>query len=215
MSQFSPPPPPPPAPPFQPIPPTEPGLLGIPARATKWPVVIGVIAIVLGTFAAICSVCATAMPLAQDSIEAALPAGAMKEGKIEERWIPWALANAGISLLVAILQIVGGIGLMKRAPWSPKTLRTWAVLAIIAGVASTALNFQMETGKNRTIFVSATTSGPATTMPATLPAQAEKAILGVWMCMGLGYVCAFPVFVLIWLGRETVREEIRTWATAA
>lgn len=209
MSQFTPPPPPPPPPPFQPIPPTEPGLLGIPARATKWPTVIGLLAIVLGAWGAICSICPVLAPLLQAYLESVLPAGSTRDSKIEERWIPWVVASGGVALLIAILQIVGGAGLMKRAPWSPSALRTWAILAIICGLASTVLNFQMEVGKSRNVVIA--TSGPAASLPTSLPAQTEQAFLAVAMCMGVGYVCAFPIFILIWLGREPIREEIRTW----
>jgi hypothetical protein len=212
MSQFTPPPPPPPPPPYQPVPPTAPGLLGIPARATKWPTVIGVLAIVLGFFGAACNVCGAFGPTMQGTLESMLPAGSMKDVKTEERWVPWVVAAAGVSVLIGILQIVGGAGLLKRAPWSPAALRTWAVLAIVASLCSTVMYYKMQEGKSHAVVIA--TSGPAASLPTTLPAQTEKAFLAVGMCMGVVYVCAFPIFVLIWLAREPIRDEIRTWQVA-
>ena len=215
MSQFNPPPPPPPPPPFQPIPPTQPGVLGIPVRGTKWPMIIGVLAIVLGVFNSVCNVCGVFAPVLQDSLEKLLPAGAMSEAKTEERWVPWVAGASGIALLLGIMEIIGGGGLMKRAPWSPRILRTWAVLAIVAAVASSAMYYKIESEKPSSFAVATSGPGATTTFPTSMPAQVEKAMLGVGMCMGTGFVIAFPVFVLIWLGRETIREEIRTWGAAS
>lgn len=197
-----------------PIPPTEPfGYVPIASRPS-WPKVIGIISIVLGSLGTLQG-CSTALspfflPFAADFMRA-MPPQAQNPGvdslTVAQKWLPWTVTQGLLSLAVAILLLVSGIGLLQRRPWGVSASRVWAVIKILLAAFVGVLTYyivgdQVEAMRN------------APNMPP-MP-QGFFAFIGIWSTvLGLLLGWAYPVFMLIWLGRRTVCEECRLWNQAS
>lgn len=207
MSQVAPPPPSPP--PFY-SPPTLPGPLGRPASESRWPAVVGTLAIVLGVLGSICHVFGAFGPLIHKSMFAAMPKGSIPFQEVQDRWAGWTMANEAIAALIAVVCIVGGIGLLQRAVWSVRILRGWGVVAILHGIGTGVLQYQLTNETFHSFASSSMTAGA----PASMPAGAQVAMQGgmmIGVCMSVVWNCGFPGFVLIWLARGSIREEVARW----
>ena len=185
-------------------PPTVPGDLCAAPRPIAWPGVLGVIDIVLGSLGALYVGSQLASYAMLDQTSAALgsmgsvnPLAAMSvyRGPI--------IATSIVSSLVAVLLIFGGIGLVRRRPWGARVVRFWAVLKIVVSIQIailTVLNTQA--------------SMAASTAQTTMPKQWGAISMGfavVAGALGLLWFWALPVFNLIWLGRGSIRRQVRSW----
>jgi len=191
-----------PASPF--TPPTQPGPLARPANYTPyasaapvWPTTIGVIGMVFGAGAILLTLGGTAISLVMLKAANAPPAP-----QFSDRWMPWSLASLFVTCAVAILILIAGIGIAKRRPWGPRAAKVWAVVKIIFVVASTVYGYQMQ---------KATVEAMQQSSPAS-PVPDPQMLLGFGMCVGLVWGWALPVFLLIWFGRASVKEEISKWS---
>ncbi len=201
-------------PPPTPItPPTDAG--AIPPKASSWPMVIGVIAIIFGSLAtlqgcmglgwsALAGIFTSMMPQEQAGMMAATKALA-----------PLMLISAGITMPIAIVLLIGGIGLTKRSPWSPKTCRIWAGLKMLLVVYSSIIGYlvqqaQME-AMQRMLEEDPNTAGA---MPGFL--GTFMAILGpLTLVLGIAWGWALPIFMLIWFSRRKIKAEIAQWGRPA
>ncbi len=191
---------------FSPVaPPTEPGQLAMPRGPSSWPTVVGIIAIVLAAGAMLMGVWGAVSPLFLDAMGKVMPPG--QGGMFAEmgRHAGWIVASGLVSMAVAGLLLAGGIGLVKRRRWAIATCRGWAILKIIYAVGSSAVNYQIQEANLEAM--SRQTPGMA-----AMPGGVTDAMLVGGTVIGLLWSWAFPVFVLIWLARKTVKAETGSWS---
>lgn len=186
-------------------PPTEIGYATEPPKQSSWPMVIGIIAIVLGAGGVLTSCWGTVAPLLTDALAQAMPAGpsraqldAMKE---------WAVVLAAISagaLVLAAWLLTGGIGLVKRTAWARRAILVWAVAKalFVAGQSVASYFIQHDT------FDAMTQSDPTMSQ---MPAGFSTAVATASLVFGLVWGWALPVFMLIWFARGKIRAEVATW----
>lgn len=170
---------------------------------SKWPTVVGVIGIIVASLGLLGSVCCgLASPLYMPAaIEFMKQAPNMTPEQIDAKIaaIPplyYILPASLVGLALSVLLMVGSIGLVRRRERSVKLLKIWAWTDLGYNVVSLPIQvmFQMRgtaypgAGPEEMI-------GPASTL-----------------CCGglLGFV--FPIFVLMWLSRRAIKDEILMWA---
>ncbi len=106
----------------------------------SWPTVIGIISIVYAAFGFFANGCGTAfvyignVTLSMMGLDAAdfqVPV-----------WLKVVQTTMGVfGMTLAILLLMGAIGLMRRKPSSVRLLRTWAVLAIVSTLVGIGIGF--------------------------------------------------------------------------
>lgn len=172
----------------------------------QWPTIIGVIAVIFGSLGALggCmgSVMMPLMPKLNEMLSEVVPKGRSTGLEAFDEVGPWLSALSLVSILIALLLLVGGIGLLRRRPRSAGVCRTWAVVKMLfvvvnayVGMIVQVRNFEaMQADPNMPMF-----SGFAD-------------IMGVMVFIfTLLWGWALPIFLLIWLARRSVRDEIATW----
>lgn len=204
---FPPPPPPPATPQVVPVaPPTQPGVYLVPARAPAWPKVIGVIAIVLGAGGALGGLCGALMPWLQGALQSLLPPETAAGLMPFEKWrVPLAILQVA-TMLVAVLLLIGGIGLVSRKPWSKAVLLWWAGMRIPLVVGAVFMGILSQRGQME--YLQHQAAGP---IPVNSIIRISQ---GIGLCVGLVWGWALPVFLIVWFFRRKVRDEVAQWSAA-
>ncbi len=195
----------------QPVaPPTQPGTIAAPQRPANWPKVIGTIAIVLGSGGIFVGLWTAATPFGMRffkwAMEQSQPSGIVdSQVAVMEAGIPWTVASSLIATSIAILLLLGGIRLNKRKRSSMRLLKFWAVMRIpvvvivtIAAVLMQELQFEIM-GQS-----------PGLT-PMSFGGGFFDVMIVVTLVFGLAWGWAFPVFLLIWLSRGKIKNEVAGW----
>ncbi len=195
----------------QPVaPPTQPGALATPQRPANWPSVIGTIAIVFGSGGILVGLWGAASPFGMRFFEWAMeqsqPSAVVdRQVAVMEAGLPWTVASSLLAAALAILLLLGGIRLTKRRRSSMRLLKFWVVMKIpvvvivtIAGVLMQELQFEIM-GQS-----------PGLT-PMPFGGGFFDVMIVVTLVFGLAWGWAFPVFLLIWLSRGKIENEVAGW----
>ncbi len=180
---------------------TDPEARDAPAPpAPRWPTVIGTIGVVLGLIMLIDKADDLALvPLMWVGDSRRLLLGP-EFGDFVARTLPWGgwiFYYIVLGMALGVLLVVGSLRLRRRRPSGVALCRAWAWLSLVwlaAGVAG-ALRWVGKYGGEV-----AELAGPGWENPALFGAVAAVALLS-----------AYPVFLLVWLARAPVKEEIRRW----
>jgi hypothetical protein len=198
------------APPISP--PTMPGaLLTTPAKP-QWPNVIGIIGIVVALLSGINGLWHLATPLStyyMGRLARGDPSSdEMFSAMAEMSWYYYVAGAA--KLVMSAWLIASSIGLMKRKRWSPLSMSAWGwgACVVAIGVAIGAGWIQMHAMS--TAMASAGTGARGGPPPALM--NTMGVVMGVFTgVFSAVFGMAFPVFVMIWMGRKKVREYVATW----
>jgi len=109
----------------------------------------------------------------------------------------WQLASSVIQMGLGILLVVGSLGLHLRRRSGVSLCRLWAWLAVawaVADIGSAAWLLSRYTGE-----------------VAGLPVFSWQTAAALGIGFALVLMLAFPVFLLVWLGRPEVRAEYSSW----
>lgn len=183
-------------------PPTQPGAIEQPRKATSWPTVIGVIAIVYGVIGLLGGACGLVSQEVVTDQATSAPAGmAMTEEMQSPAMKAWSSVGTVIGLGLSVLLIGGGIQLTRRRRNGGACVKVWAVANILMvlvgmGITMTAMTSSME-------------QMPGTQFPGS-PGFFEGMII-FSLLVGVLIGCAVPVFMLIWFSRKTIKDEVAGW----
>lgn len=192
-----------PPPPTAAAPPTSPGLL--PPPPEQWPKVVGVLCIVVGALGVLAHVWGAVSTLL---LEAFFPTSGELVGVIDaiRPYQPWLLAQYLVAASLAVLLVIGGVGLTGRRVWSGRVLQVWAVLRFLVVPAGAVLQYLMQ----RAQFEAMSQDPRFNTAPALTGGMMEAmALFSVVFALALGW--SQPVFILIWLRRPSVRTAMERW----
>lgn len=194
-------------------PPTQPGELGLSARRTVWPMVLGIIAVVFGSLGTLGGLWGAIAPFVMGAFAdlfAKMPSAPGQhpakvfEAMSEYRY--WMMAASLVSTAVAAWLLVAGIVLLKRGASARRLCMVWAVLKMPTVVAAGIVGMlpQMES------------------FDTMIAAQTGPAPQGVRIGMMIGLVFgglfaliwgwALPVFFLVWFSRGKIKAETAGWA---
>ena len=200
-------------PPTPMTPPTDAG--AIPPRKTTWPMVLGIIAIILGSLATLQGCMGLGWPALAGLFTSALPEEKAEMLDATKSLTPLIMISAGLTMAIAIVLLIGGIGLTKRNPRSPKTCKIWAGLKMVLVVYSSIVTFlstqaQME-AMQRMLEEDPNTAGMMPGFFGTL-----MAIIGpVILVFAIVWGWALPIFMLIWFSRRKIKAEVAQWGRPA
>lgn len=179
------------------VPPTSRVLVPPPVALSKWPTVIGVVAIVYSGLMLVCGGGGAVMSrfaLSHQQIQAQL----FETGSLYKMsYAVWMLSWAA-----SILLLIAGIGLTMRRRWSVSVARIWAVAAAIMALLGAVLGYA-----NADTVMNQMAQSSRTAMPAG--AMSAFALIGV--LISLLFHLALPVFLLIWFAREKIKAEAAGW----
>ena len=189
-------------------PPVDPSQL--PNKGRNWPKTIGVIALIFGILGFLGAVVAPfSLLITKSALESMVSQGADPDavetyiGKAQSI----AYLSAAILGIVALLLLFGGIQLMKRKKIASPVLQVWAVLKVAAGGFLNYKNFHLT--REQLEITNSVQAGNAEIAQMTESITTVSLIVG--MVFGGLWLLALPVFLLVWLNRAKVKEEIQSW----
>ncbi len=188
---------------------TPPALAAPPT--SKWPTVIGAIAIVFAAGGLLQSLLAPLGPFMVRSQMQEFAKQGADQGRIDEylrQFGTFAYTNSAVLGAVAVLLLVGGILLIKRRRVSPLLLQVWAMLKIVAGGFFIFKQMAISRLQMEIIFDAVPGGGGQ-------EAQAVGQITSYAMWIGLGFgllwIAAFPVFLIVWFNRQRIKDQVGAW----
>ncbi len=178
-------------------PPTVRGALPEAPQETRWPLVLGVIALILGGIGLIQmlgQLVLLALPPSSPHAMLSLP------GQRVWTWISMIVGIPLESVLIAF-----GIGCIRRRRWTVAMGMLWSVLQIpLAIVGSIVGNYMFKE------HLQSIAADPNMMPPGMVGPPAE--FFGrLTLVMGTCLSCVLPVFILIWLRRPSIKAEVAQW----
>jgi hypothetical protein len=191
-------------------PPTQPLYAQLLPPRSGWPGVIGTIAIVIGALGIIGGLWGLLGPLMTSKMAQFVPPEQRTGLDVAQRWQAWTYVLSTFATLLAVLLLVAGIRLVRRRASAPGTCRAWAVLKMLLVVLQAIMTalIQRDTFAAMEKMGSLSPTGLSASSYISIAASASAVAVIVW-----GW--ALPVFLLIWLARSKIREEMATWGTPA
>lgn len=179
-------------------PPTEQGFFVPPKAPPVWPSAVGVVSIILGALGLLGNAWQVASVFLLKLALGSAAAGNSQTQimfQVQSDHAPLAIAAGLIGLVASALLITTGAGLCGRRRWGVKIAKIWIAVKVIAAAASAV---------QQALFFQAVSRALAAQGSSRSGAGFDLA----WLCIGLLIALAFPVFMLIWLGRDKVRRDI-------
>jgi hypothetical protein len=137
------------------------------------------------------------------AVRSAVPAGRETIGTLEVmgRWSEWIVSSSLLRTALATLLLATGIGLLKRRSWARPIGRAWAAARIVVAPVEAYVGHLMQM-ESLDWMVQHGPSPPPAVMGIAFVAGAF---------VGLAWAWALPVFMLVWLSRRKIREELAGW----
>jgi len=187
----------------------------LPVQQSSWPKVIGIISIVLGCLGAayygLCGVGGTlvgtfAMEAMTSTMTEAQRAQMEASIEIQRQFMVPNLLRSLFAMGLGILLLVVGLAMVKRRRWSRTGALLWAGGKTVDALAAGAIAYlsgqatveMMESDPN----MQQMPQGIQGMMAAIGPISAVMTAL---------FLIAYPVFMVIWMNRGKVVEEVRAW----
>ena len=190
-------------------PPTNPDQ-PIASRPPGWITPIGVLATVFASlglvFTALAVVVQHVMPGLFDPLSAVR--GASDDPGIVAAFDRLSVANTvayAIGLPLAVLHLVAGVGILRRRIWGVSMARLWSWTNIAFVALTTPVLAVSSTDAQMTLnaFMACASGGA--------PLHSGSFVIGwaiVFGILGVAIASAWPGFLLIWLGRKTIKRDV-------
>ena len=204
-------------------PPLDPTWLPPAPRQSVWPTVIGIITIIVGVVGIVqyglCAPIGLGMVgalggvferLGQSQPGTGMELQAAQFDAMAVYLVPNFVVTCTAAIL-AIMLLVGGIGLVRRRTWSPRTLVLWGILRIFQAAPYAMVGYLANTAMFQAMEDAAVSGppGPGQMFPGFFAIMHALGMAG--MVVQLLWFWALPVFVLIWFSRPKIRREVSTW----
>lgn len=168
---------------------------------SSWPTVVGVFGIIVSAFGYLGGCCGIASPFIMPWYVGVLEnqnAPAEQIDQIRNSIPPMGVAvgTSIVGIALATFLLYGAIQLIKRRSKSRGLLLIWSSIQVCWAIIGVAIQF-------------AITPTPQAQQGVTAAQQQMFQFLGMGCGLILGL--ALPVFLLIWLSRARIREEVASW----
>jgi hypothetical protein len=179
----------------------------LPEIRPAWPVVIGVIAAAYASLMLLCNCGGFFAPqIYQWMADLTARSGEHDlafEIHVEVAWRMQVayIVFSSVVLLTLILLMTGGIGLAQRRPWARTALRSWAVAELILVL----IHIAFEWFSTREAAAIMQQRG----MQSEIDALWIELVITVCVLAVLSSV--FPTFLLVWLSRKKIRQQVDDW----
>ena len=186
-------------------PPVTPGVIA--PRPSRWPAIIGTIAIVFGILATLGGcVGLVVMPVIEAFMEA-VPSQQNPALAGLSDWKQWTIPGSLAGMALGILLLVGGSGLLKRRSWGHRVCLGWAGLKMILVIYMATIQYQIAIDQAEAIR----NDPNMQSLPAPFASIMQSfGMIGV--IVGVIWGWALPVFLLVWLSRRKIRAEMQSWS---
>jgi F0F1-type ATP synthase membrane subunit c/vacuolar-type H+-ATPase subunit K len=173
---------------------------------SKWPKVIGIIAIIFGaggTIGGLCGAFSFFFVDAMSNLLNNMPGATANPGldSLQEHKT-YTLISSFATLGIACLLLFGGIVLLGRKQKALTMLRVWAAARIALAVVQSAMGYVMNKEQMQTM---ANSGNP-------MPLGFTETFFIIGLVIGLAWAFALPVFLLIWFARDKIHRETAEWA---
>jgi hypothetical protein len=178
-------------PPQQQVPPGYPDYTPAP-KPPVWPLVVGILSTIFGSLGLLCACASIPMNIMNPAAQQALQ-------QFPEWWRTYQIISGLFGFLMAVVLLSGGICLIRRRPAGLPLSVAYGVLGLIGSVLNTII----------------TVSGMAGfQMPGPMGGS-MKSVMMVSPFVGLIFGAGYPIFLLIWFARPSIRQEVRSWPQPA
>lgn len=199
-------------------PPTTQGEIG--RRPAQWPGVVGIVGIVLAILGMLKGLWTAGSPLLFGALAGGYDAGAGDDPVSAElaaidrlQWV--SVVDGLLGVLVWMWGLVVFVGVLKRRRWSLRQMTAWAWVKIALGVLSVASGVVVQRLVMGAMTAAAAKATPGGAAGGGAFGANDPFMMMVVVVLGavvsLVLACAWPVFLLIWSRRRSVREEVATW----
>ena len=185
------------------VPPDQPGQMQAPQEPSTWPTVIGIIAIVLGAGGVLSGLSSAAMPMLVDAMGTAMPEMQRAPLEAAQEHMVWTVTSSLLSVLIAAALLAAGIGLVKRRAWSIRAARGWALVRLLFVGIAAVMAYRIGQAQFDAMAEQGDLGG--------LPEWLVDLLLPLTVVATLAWGWAFPVLILIWLGRAKIKAETGLW----
>lgn len=182
-----------------------------PPPKSKWPTIIGIIALVFGILGLLGALTALANPfLIGTQMENAVQQGISDREAVDAymadfRKLQWFVIPIGFTL--GLILTLGGVLLLKRKPSAPLLLKVWSVLKVggggfllFKGAALSRDQLDLLVGGNA-----------AGTSQAEMAGEIASVVSKVVFVCQAAWLIALPLFLLIWFSRAKIKEAVANW----
>ncbi len=183
-----------------------------PERRSRWPTVIGIIAVVFGVL----GVLAACMGLVSNVLVAifggsmqGMPEVQKAQFEVMRQYVVPNSIMMVVGTVVAAWLLVAGIGVLRRRPWSRRAAVGWAVAKILYAIPGSVLGYLLNKALFDAMEQAAIDSG--TPMPTGIFTSMQSGGAAMIGCETL-WAWALPLFLIIWFRRASVKTEVERWA---
>lgn len=195
-------------------PPTPPPIQTPPGSGTtvaKWPKVLGIILLIFGVLGLGQGIIAPfSFYLTKNQMQQFVKMGADQD-RVDDylsQLKSLSLMSGVAYALISILLISGAILMLKRRRICSPLLQTWAVLKILVGGYTVFRQIGLSTLQMSIMMLNDKKMGGK-------EAEMMESIVGysmkIGMVIGMIWLCALPIFVIVWMNRAKVRDQMETW----
>ncbi len=177
---------------------------------SRWHKTLGIIAIVFGALGcAQAAIAPFSLIITKNQMEKFVAQGSdqMSVDAYLEQLSTISIQGSIAAAVLGIALLSGGIMLLKRKPKASILLQIWAVAKMLVGSYTTYASMSL-TKLQMSIMTSSGALGDDG--GATLN-QFTAVAVKVGAVVGLIWLAALPIFLLIWLNRAKIKEDIRSW----
>lgn len=185
-------------------PPMAPPVSTAQSRPGAWPNWVGVIGVIVVCLGLLFRLEDLISPRIHDGVEWIDSASSVTRESLLA-WHKWTVPLTGTGLLLASLLIVTSIGFLKRRRWSRTPALVFAALTIPQAITQSIVSYFME----RDIWEAY--SGEKTT--GVFGSSPMEVVGTVLLGLGLIWNLSLPVFLLIWLNRAKIKQEVAGWSS--
>jgi len=204
-----------PAPPSPPTPsftpPTRPGTLGDWRPEPVWPRVIGIIAIIFGSFGILGGCGTIAQSIGQgfmSNVTVSSPDAEETQAMFDalNDWMPWNMASGAFQIVLAVLLLIAGIGLVTRRRWARLLCLLWSGGKLFLATAVAVITYLLQQDMMRVMEqeMQQTGGGPALGFIFNGLPVVAAVFTFIWYSI-------LPVFLIIWFTRPSIREQCERW----
>ncbi len=185
----------------QPVaPPTQPGTIAAPQRPANWPTVIGTIAIVFGCLGSLQGVLGALSPLTTSLFSPFMIKG---QAEVIQQTAVWNVASSLVGLVIAVLLLIGGIRITRKQLRAVLLLQCWAIAKILFALVATVVGY-----RSAQLQLEVVQNDPNV---ANFGAGFFSVFGAIGMIIGALWLCALPVFILVWFSRNKIKCEVAGW----
>lgn len=177
------------------------------STGTGWPTVIGIIAIVFGAGGILGGVLGMLGPAINRVMINVMPADQVAGIEAQAKYQWWAAGLSVLATLIALWLLLGGIGLLKKRPAAAGKIKAWAKVKIAFVLLMVGVQALIQTD---VFSATQTQTGGGFSMPEGF----VLVMVGLTVIFMLLWGLALPVFMLIWFGRKSIKNDVEKWEPA-